>query len=101
MVFRRGFLLQEVRTSNTRPDSWSDKRGKGRLFPNKTVQLLLSGRSVVPRSAPRRSALLRLALERCALERFAPLRFAPLRSISQSVAFRRSASLRLALLRSA
>jgi len=35
MVFRRAFLLQEVRTSNTRPGSWSDNRGKGRRFTTK------------------------------------------------------------------
>jgi len=92
MVFRRAFLLQDVRTSNTRPDSWSDKRGKGRLFPNKTVQLLLSGRSVVPRSAPRRSALLRLARVSAAL-----LRLAPLRSLSLRFASLRSVSLRSAI----
>ncbi len=92
MVFRRWFLLQEVRTSNTRPDSWSDNKGKGRLFPNKTVQLLLSGRSVVPRSAPRRSALLRLVRVSAAL-----LRLAPLRSVSLRLAPLRSVSLRSAI----
>src|SRR5260370_7095109 len=35
MVFRRAFLLQEGRTSNTRPGSWSDTRGKGRRFTTK------------------------------------------------------------------
>jgi hypothetical protein len=74
-----------------RPCSWSAQRGKGRLLPKKTGQLLLAGSSVLPRSAPLRSAPLRFVLVRAAL-----LRLAPLRSVSLRLAPLRVVSLRLA-----
>jgi hypothetical protein len=65
---------------------------QGKTLYHKTVQLLLSGRSVVPRSAPLRSALLRLVRVSAAL-----LRLAPLRSLSLRFASLRSVSLRSAI----